>query len=316
MSCRLGLWGGLSNEQGRSLLQALEPLLQFEVYALREGEEAPDFADDEEEHEQEGVWFRRQSLPSAALDLEDIDILVLLAPWPQGAASLMQHPALQVVDLSAQDSVALNALQLARWHTLPSPALDLSLRVLHALRSLGLQQVCLSSMEPVSMLSLTAPQYLVKETVDLLSGRGLPEDAYAQQLAFNVSPIPAQQQQDLRQGILRHLDAGAIDVQVLRVQVPVFYGLWQAFSLHFKRPWGLDAIVESLRLVDFQVSESAAATTPAQLLAHSEATPALICHVQEGHDASHWQLYAGVDNLRFSVVKNLCELLQNLEKLL
>ncbi len=315
MVCRVGLWGHLAGDLGSALLSRLEAMASFDVLALQASDvAAPSFddidADDDAQDSAALLRFRRRPLPSCSIeDLATIDIVVLLAPWSPArpASDLAAH---QVIDLTPG---AVSALP--TWHVLPAPVLDLSLRLLRALSPLSLCSVQICSHESAAMHNEQATRELVKETIDLLNGRGRSDVTILPQNAFNLWPLPQAEQIQLRQDLRRCLDGVQVDVQVVRLRVPVFYGLWQVWTLTCEQPQRTEELVQCLRRVGVRIDE-VVRHGPVAVLVDDDAAEHIHACIEAGEDARHWVLYVAVDPLRFSQVGNLCELLQTLEKLL
>ncbi len=310
--CRVGLWGNLGGDLGGALLARLETMASFDVCALQAPDTEASLADDDEEEAASILRFRRRALPICSLDdLATVDIVVLLAPWSP-ARAVSELAACQVIDLSPGARSVLPT-----WHVLPHPALDLSLRLLRALRSLSLCAVQICSHESVAMDSELATRELVKETIDLLNGRGRTVTTGQPQTAFNLWPLSVAEQMQLQEDLCRCLDDARLDLQLVRLRVPVFYGLWQVWSLRFQQPCCAEDLAQCLQQAGIELDD-AVRDGPVAVLAEDEDAPAaqIKVAIQGGEDARHWVLYAAVDPLRFSQVENFSELLQTLEKLL
>ncbi len=301
---RLGIWGDTEGDRARAILAALEAWEHLQVVLLEEGESDPD--------EETTVLFRQRSLIVQNADdypLNELQALIVLRGDTQDILPrLTQGQPIVVPDGRA-------GWVHPRVYELMAPEVDLAARLLRPMLAAGLQAARIVSLEPVSMRSNLAVSGLVREVVDMLNGRGKQHETFPLQMAFNHWPLPHDEVQRSCEALSQCLDSQAVQLDWTRLQVPVFYGLVLYLQLSFATAISPAMLRELLLHAGCRLDETPGG--PVEMLAsEDEQEPWIHAEIQVEGPKNTLSLRVGVDNLRFSIAKNLVEVLQKLEKAL
>ncbi|NNM51096.1 MAG: hypothetical protein HKM02_02575 [Pseudomonadales bacterium] len=301
---RLGIWGDTEGDRARAILAALESWENLQVVLLEEGESDPD--------EETTVLFRQRTLIVQNADNYALDELQALV--------VLRGDCQEILPRLSQGQPVLVPEGGARWvhpqvYELIAPEVDLAARVLRPMLAMGLKAVQLVSLEPVSMRGNQAVSGLVREVVDMLNGRGKQHETFPLQMAFNHWPLLAEEIQKSLDALRQCLDSQALQLDWIRLQVPVFYGLVQYLHLSFATAVSPAMLKDLLLHAGYNLDEVPGG--PVEMLAREdEQEPNIHADIQAGATENTLCLRVNVDNLRFSIAKNLVEVLQKLEKAL
>ncbi len=318
---RLGLWGADRGERTQAVLWALESL-DPQIQVLRLVENPREWEEEAEEETETAeaeslLAFRQRALPLCGYadfqEAEDSVIVVI-----NGDLAQINHcfPGVSLRLLLEEPHTG-QADPRVIW--LASPEVDLTVTVLRPLMAMGLEQAAIVSLESVSQYGEKGVPEMIREIVSLLNGKGAVHSLASSQWAFNLLPVDTAAVLRSRRTILAHLDCAALQLELQRIQVPVFYGLQLQLFLAFKEGVSVARVQERLQHVGHRTTVVRVAAVgqdalgPVEILAADEDTdPGIFFDIQPGLRDNHMNIRVIVDNLRYSLALNLRQVLQNL----
>jgi len=133
--------------------------------------------------------------------------------------------------------------------------LSLLLNVLR--RVAELQSVLVTSVAPASVRGRKGLDELQKQTGELLNGRPVVSQVFSSQLAFNCLPTAdTAQEQTLVDELCRVLDHQGLNVQINRLQLPVFYGEGGFVRIEFSSAVSTEQVKAALTAAeDFELQD-------------------------------------------------------------
>jgi aspartate-semialdehyde dehydrogenase len=195
-----------------------------------------------------------------------------------------------------------------------SAALALALLMARLQGSAPVHQAAATILEPASEYGRAAMDELHQQTVKLLSFQELPKQVYDTQVAFNTTPTFGESAKfslaESESRIRRHYDiltAGRLpQMGVQLLHVPVFHGYGISLALELREEASLEHVEAALAGEHVEVV-TADSDPPTNLSVAGQ--PNIMVRVRPAHgrhrELKHYLLWAGLDNLRFSVLNAL-----------
>ncbi len=312
---------------------AAEPLL--EILAEREWPADSLTLLSSEDDEGGQPLYNGKRLPAAALasfDFRDADVAVLLAAPADlaGIAERILAGGCHLIDASgdalgrergvpvvpAVNAAALGSLESPRWLLSPGPLAVLLGSVLQPLAELSpLNRVDAFVCRAVSSCGSAGVESLAGQAARLLNGQPVKAGAFAEQIAFNLLPQPAdsaelaQLQRDIRQ-----LTGDAeTQINLSEAVVPVFYGHSVALRLEAAAALSAEAVREQLSARDdLHLVAEGEAFSPVGLVGDDRVH---IGHLQlDEDDPRALRLWVIADNLRKGAALNIIQIMEILIK--
>lgn len=191
--------------------------------------------------------------------LDDLDLVFFCGPAEANAVWIARHAEddFIAVDLSQPASVedarllvaSLNLDTLAEGENLlvsPHPIAVAMALLLSRISSLSPIESCVTTVtQPASAFDAAGVEELAAQTVSVLSAKGIPQEVFGRQLAFNQYPA-AEHQEELILAQLRTLLATRADLSLFITQATIFHNHTLAMFIRTREELAHDRIVDSL----------------------------------------------------------------------
>lgn len=193
---------------------------------------------------------------------------------------------------------------------LAEPQVFQMVAALDALTPLGLVRMSVTSMEPASGVGREGVKALAREIGELLNGRSADASVFPAQLAFNL--IPAQVSEN-RQTLadIEQLACSSVAVDVLRLRVPVFYGLTQTVRVEFDRDVAVADAESALSQAGFGIRSYGDTETGPLAVVGNEGNMVAAVEAPVSGGVSGLNLWTVSDNIKVGMARNVIQLVQN-----
>jgi aspartate-semialdehyde dehydrogenase len=197
----------------------------------------------------------------------------------------------------------------------PAVALAVALKPLH--EAAGVTRVACSTFEPVAHAGRAGIDELQRQTIELMNGRSVHNEAFPQRIAFNVLPQVGELlaggatrgERQVATALCRLLGEPSLPVSVTRACVPVFYGA--ALSANVETATKLTAaqareILRSAPGILLQDEPSGLQyPTPAEAVAQDAM---LVGRIREEESLNILDLWIAIDNIRKGAAVNAVQI--------